>query len=88
MPDITQFGPDGAVDFQSEENVQVVLLKINLDGLWQVPDNFFSDTTHFTLKSNQTEYEIITNRIKSSILGLKIISLQWIKINLFIIDLI
>ena len=52
MPDITQFGPNGAVDFQSEENVQVALLKINLNGLWQVPDDFLSDTTHLTLKSN------------------------------------
>ena len=52
MPDGTQFGPYGAVDFQSEENVQVALLKINLNGLWQVLDDFFGDTTHLTLKSN------------------------------------
>ena len=52
VPDGTQFGPYGAVDFQSEENVQVALLKINLNGLWQVLDDFFGDATHLTLKSN------------------------------------
>ena len=52
VPDGTQFGPYGAVDFQSEENVQVALLKINLNGLWQVHDDWFRDTTHLTLKSN------------------------------------
>ena len=31
VPDSAQFGPYGAVDLQSEQNVQVVLLKIYLN---------------------------------------------------------
>ena len=52
MPDSAQFGPYGAVNFQAEKHVQVVLLKIYLNDLRQVSDNFLSDATHFTFKSN------------------------------------
>ena len=52
MPDSAQFGPYGAVNFQTEENVQVALLKIDLNRLRQVLDDFFGDTSHLTLKSN------------------------------------
>ena len=52
VPDGAQFRPYSAVDFKAEEDVQVALLKIHLNGLWQVSDNFLGNTAHFTLKSN------------------------------------
>ena len=52
MPDGAQFGPYGAVDFKAKKYVQVALLKIHLNGFWQIPDDFFGDTSHLTLKSN------------------------------------